>query len=239
MTRPFYAYAGIMTISIKSVPEISHLDSPREVQSVSFGGDVTLVHTTVGQMDNNVWIIYRDGEALLIDAASDAPFLLDLTKQLGVKVTDVLTTHQHFDHVQALSQVLEATGARHHSGRKDAPSLPAEVDETYGTDDGTAEPLRLAGSGLRGLGLTAVELRGHTPGGIAVLGMQRAFVGDCVFPGGVGKTNNEQDFTRLLNDVEQRIFSLPAETRLHPGHGDSTTVAEEKPKVSEWRQRGW
>ncbi|HIW95554.1 MAG TPA: MBL fold metallo-hydrolase [Candidatus Corynebacterium gallistercoris] len=224
---------------MNSVPEIAHLDSPRKVQSVSFGGDATLVHTTVGQMDNNVWIICRGGQALVIDAATDAPFLLELLEQLEVDVTDVLTTHQHFDHVQALNEVLEATGARHHAGRADAPDLPAAADETYGTDDGSPEQLRLAGSALAELSLTTVELRGHTPGGIAVIGHGRAFVGDSVFPGGVGKTDNAQDFTQLVDDVEQRILSLPGDTRIHPGHGDSTTVAEEKPKVSEWRQRGW
>lgn len=234
-----------MTISISSVNEIASLSSPREVQAVCLSGSpssvdaTSLTHTTVGDMDNNVWILSRGGQALLIDAATDAPHLLELIDQLGVTVTDVLTTHRHHDHVQALQEVVEATGARHHAGRKDAEALPASVDEVYGNDEGTPEPLRLAGDQLADLGLEAVELRGHTPGGIAVLGLGRAFVGDSVFPGGVGKTNSSEDFAQLLDDVESRIFSLPGETVIHPGHGDSTTVAEEKPKVDEWRQRGW
>ena len=94
--------------------------------------------------------------------------------------------------------------------------------------------------------LHVVELRGHTPGGIAVLANNetyfqppRAFVGDSLFPGGVGKTENPEDFQQPIDDVEQRILNQPEETIVHPGHGDSTTVGEELPQVDEWRQRGW
>ena len=67
----------------------------------------------------------------------------------------------------------------------------------------------------------------------------RMFVGDSVFPGGVGKTNSPADFQQLLSDVTERFFSLPDGTRLHPGHGDSTTVGDEAPHVEEWAERGW
>lgn len=201
-------------------------------------------HVSVDPMDNNCWLIAVSGQALLIDAANDAPRLLSLAKDQGLTITDVLTTHQHGDHVQALSEVLEATGARHHAPRLDADALPAAADRTYGNDEGTWEALDLAGDNLRALGLTTVELRGHTPGGLAVLyeditEADQVWVGDSVFPGGVGKTQNAADFAQLLADVDQRIFSLPESTAIHPGHGDSTTVGAEKPQVPEWRARGW
>src|SRR5699024_6302292 len=83
----------------------------------------------------------------------------------------------------------------------------------YGNDEGTPELLRLAGN-CSELKMTAVELRGHTPGGIAVHvelpeDAPRMFVGDSVFPGGVGKTNSPEEFQQLLSDVTQRVFSLP------------------------------
>lgn len=235
-----------MTSSLTFVPEIDHLENPRATQAVKLLADATLIHTTVAPMDNNCWfVVSPSGDALLIDAAGDAEHLLDIASEANIRITDVLTTHQHDDHVQALEAVLKATSARHHAGRTDAPGLPVAADETYGTDDGQSELLRQAGD-FQVMDLHVVELRGHTPGGIAVLANNetyfqppRAFVGDSLFPGGVGKTENPEDFQQLIDDVEQRILNQPEETIVHPGHGDSTTVGEELPQVDEWRQRGW
>lgn len=228
---------------MQQVTEFSHLSAPRDVQVLSTDAHTYAV-TTVGSMDNNCWLLCRGGEALLVDAADDAEHLLDLAEQLGVRITDVLTTHQHADHTRALADVLKTTGARHHGPRLDAEALPVAPDRVYGNDEGSREPLDLAGAQLPGLGLQVVELRGHTPGGLAVLDLadgrvSRAWVGDSVFPGGVGKTNSPEQFQQLLGDVRDRIFTLPEETRIHPGHGDSTSVGEEKGKVDEWAARGW
>ncbi|MCG7267198.1 MBL fold metallo-hydrolase [Corynebacterium sp. ACRQJ] len=228
---------------MQQVTEFSHLSAPRDVQVLSSDAHTYAV-TTVGSMDNNCWLLCRGGEALLVDAADDTEHLLGLAEQLGVRITDVLTTHQHADHTRALADVLKATGARHHGPRLDAEALPVAPDRVYGNDEGEREPLDLAGAQLPELGLQVVELRGHTPGGLAVLDLAdgrvpRAWVGDSVFPGGVGKTNNPEQFQQLLGDVRDRIFTLPEETRIHPGHGDSTSVGEEKGKVDEWAARGW
>lgn len=228
---------------MQQVTEFSHLSAPRDVQVLSSDAHTYAV-TTVGSMDNNCWLLCRDGEALLVDAADDAEHLLGLAEQLGVRITDVLTTHQHADHTRALADVLKATGARHHGPRLDAEALPVAPDRVYGNDEGSREPLDLAGAQLPELGLQVVELRGHTPGGLAVLDLAdgrvpRAWVGDSVFPGGVGKTNSPEQFQQLLGDVRDRIFTLPNETRIHPGHGDSTSVGEEKDKIDEWAARGW
>lgn len=228
---------------MQQVTEFSHLSAPRDVQVLNSDAHTYAV-TTVGSMDNNCWLLCRGGEALLVDAADDAEHLLGLAERLGVRITDVLTTHQHADHTRALADVLKATGARHHGPRLDAEALPVAPDRVYGNDEGSREPLDLASAQLPELGLQVVELRGHTPGGLAVLDLAdgrvpRAWVGDSVFPGGVGKTNNPEQFEQLLGDVRDRIFTLPEETRIHPGHGDSTSVGEEKGKVDEWVARGW
>ena len=243
------AFATVEHMTKPTLNHVTHFGSltePRMTEVVK-GSDFAVAHTTVGNMDNNCWIIARDGQALLIDAADDSAHLLGVAEELGVEIKDVLTTHQHADHTRALSEVLQKTGARHHAPRKDAEALPEPADEVYGTEDGTPEQLRLAADALNSLGLQVVELRGHTPGGLAVLGKLPdaassspcAWVGDSVFPGGVGKTSRDEDFQQLLDDVTTRIFSLPADTILFPGHGDATTVGEEKPKVNEWRARGW
>lgn len=93
--------------------------------------------------------------------------------------------------------------------------------------------------------LEVIHLRGHTPGSIALLyrdpnGHPHLFTGDSLFPGGVGKTGSPSDFTSLLDDVETRIFGeLPDETWFYPGHGDDSTLGEQRGQLAEWRERGW
>ena len=89
-----------------------------------------------------------------------------------------------------------------------------------------------------------IILRGHTPGGVALAavidGVPNLFVGDSLFPGGLGKTDSEGDFVRLFHDVNGRIFEqYPDETKVWPGHGNPTTLGEERGKLEEWWERRW
>lgn len=186
-------------------------------------------------MDNNCYILGSGSQGLLIDAANEADAILDLAKEAGVTITSVVTTHRHADHVQALQQVLDATGAKHYASSLDAPALPAEVDVELSDGDSI---------GFAGHWLPVRVLRGHTPGGLAIAaeieGKTHLFVGDSLFPGGVGKTNNPGEFDRLLGDVEKRLFAnFPDDAMVHPGHGKSTTLGAERPHLDEWRERGW
>jgi len=66
------------------------------------------------------------------------------------------------------------------------------------------------------------------------------FTGDCLFPGGVGRTTNPEDFASLYAGVSDKLFGrLPDETWVYPGHGDDTTIGRERPHLPEWRERGW
>jgi glyoxylase-like metal-dependent hydrolase (beta-lactamase superfamily II) len=92
--------------------------------------------------------------------------------------------------------------------------------------------------------LEVVHLRGHTPGSIALVYRgddgQHLFTGDSLFPGGPGKTWSPDDFVSLMDDLEERVFAeLPDETWVYPGHGDDTTVGNERSSLPEWRARGW
>ena len=92
-----------------------------------------------------------------------------------------------------------------------------------------------------------IHLRGHTPGSVALAlsgpaagDSVQLFTGDCLFPGGVGKTWKEGDFEQLLGDVTSRVFDVFADqTVVYPGHGDDTTSGTERPHLGEWRERGW
>lgn len=197
--------------------------------------DFTLHQSSVSSMDNNCYLLCKGKQGLLIDAADDAPALLNLAESNGVAITDVLTTHRHHDHVRALPEVLEATGATHWAPYLDAPALPAEVDRELRDGD----VLEFADERL-----PVAILRGHTPGGACLYaevdGVPNIFVGDSLFPGGVGKTASESDFIRLFNDVKEKIFDrLPDETVVRPGHGQPTTVGAERPHLDEWWERRW
>lgn len=197
--------------------------------------DTNLDQISISTMDNNCYLLVRGDKALLIDAADATEDLLALAKRNNAKITTVVTTHQHWDHVRALEALLAASGAQHIAPAPDAPALPAPVDRVL--EEGEVLD-------FEGLQLHAHILRGHTPGGLA-LACQidetwHLFVGDSLFPGGVGKTDSSDDFAQLLDDVTTRIFDrYPDEAVVHPGHGTSTTLGQERPHLDEWRARGW
>ena len=100
-------------------------------------------------------------------------------------------------------------------------------------------------SDRRAVTFDVIHLQGHTPGSVALAldgrrGATHLFTGDCLFPGGVGKTWKDGDFEKLLGDVSSRVFDVYADsTVVYPGHGDDTTLGAERPHLAEWRERGW
>lgn len=200
----------------------------------------TIVKVSVGPMDNNAYLVTcsRTGETLLIDAANDADVLLDLVREHAPSVTLILTTHQHFDHWQALAALAEATGAPTAAHELDADPLPVTPDRHLANGD-TLQ--------VGDLTFDVIHLRGHTPGSLALAlhgpgagDAVHLFTGDCLFPGGVGKTWEPGHFEQLLGDVSSRVFDIyPDSTVVYPGHGDDTTLGAERPHLQEWRERGW
>lgn len=198
-------------------------------------GTLIISKLAVGPYDNNTFLLRcrQTGSQVLIDAAAEAPRLLDL---VGGSLDLVVTTHRHRDHWQALVDVVEATGAPTAAHPIDAPFLPVEPAVLLNDGD-----TLMVGE----VPLTIVHFQGHTPGSIALLfddpeGPPHVFTGDCLFPGGVGKTSTPEEFDSLLNGVVEKIFDpLPDETWVYPGHGHDTTVGSERPHLAEWRERGW
>lgn len=201
---------------------------------------VSIVKVSVGPMDNNAYLVTcaATGESLLIDAANDPDLLVDLVGEHAPKLALIVTTHQHFDHWQALAAVAEATGAPTAAHELDAEPLPIPPERLLAAGDVLT---------LGGLTFDVIHLRGHTPGSVALAlrpeGERTAvqlFTGDCLFPGGVGKTWEPGAFEQLLDDVSTRLFDVYGDdTAVYPGHGDDTTLGEERPRLAEWRERGW
>ncbi|GAB3449927.1 MBL fold metallo-hydrolase [Actinophytocola sediminis] len=201
---------------------------------------LTITKISVGPMDNNAYLLVCKAtqEALLIDAANDPERLSDLIGHDDNRPTlrTIVTTHQHPDHWQGLGAVAGAYGANTIAHQEDAEPLPVPPDR-YVTQGDTIPVGNCA--------LEVIHLRGHTPGSIALLyrdptGVPHLFTGDSLFPGGVGKTTSPENFTSLVNDVSSRLFDvLPDETWFYPGHGDDSTLGEQRPHIAEWRERGW
>lgn len=210
-----------------------HVGGPADVRELP---GLVLSKVAVGPYDNNSYLLRcrETGEQVLIDAAAEPGTLLDLIGEDGIEA--VITTHQHADHRQALGDVVAATGATTIAGRHDAEGIPVATDVLL--DDGDEV---VFGS----ITLRAIHLVGHTPGAIALLydnpeGQPHLFTGDCLFPGGVGKTTTPEDFASLYGGVVAKVFDvLPDETWVYPGHGRDTTVGAERPALGEWAARGW
>jgi glyoxylase-like metal-dependent hydrolase (beta-lactamase superfamily II) len=200
----------------------------------------TIVKASVGPVDNNAYLITcsETGETLLIDAANDAEELIDLVRNHAPKLALIVTSHQHFDHWQALAALVDATGAPTAAHELDADPLPVKPDRLLANGD-TVNVGRLS--------FDVIHLRGHTPGSVALALSGEAagdatqlFTGDCLFPGGVGKTRQPADFQSLYEGVKTEIFGRYGDdTVVYPGHGDDTTLGAERPHLDEWRERGW
>ena len=198
--------------------------------------DLMITKIAVGPMNNNAYLLRcrATDEQLLIDAANETDTLLGMIGDDGI--ASVVTTHQHGDHWQALADVVAATRARTYAGRDDADGIPVPTDVLVDDSDiirvGRVE-------------LTARHLVGHTPGSIALVyddphGHPHVFTGDCLFPGGPGRTTRPEDFASLMDGLEEKVFGvLPDETWIYPGHGNDSTLGAERPHLAEWRARGW
>ena len=195
-----------------------------------------ITKVSVGPMDNNAYLLecLGTGTLALVDAANDAPTLVALLG--GRPLARVITTHRHRDHWVALDEVVTATGARTAAGADDVEGIPVATDEPL--RDGDVVDVGSAR-------LEVIHLVGHTPGSVALLyddpsGHPHLFTGDCLFPGGVGKTPGPEAFASLLGDVTRKVFErLPDDTWFYPGHGKDSTLGVERPSLQEWRARGW
>ena len=185
----------------------------------------------VGPYDNNVFVMRcrSTGDAVLLDAANEHEKLLELCQRLNVR--RVLETHGHWDHIQAVPQLRDA-GYSVSVTAEDAAMLPS-YDEVI-EDDSVIQ--------IGDVRLHTILTPGHTPGSMCFLveGSPVLFSGDTLFPGGPGATKFPgSSFPTIIESIDRRLLTLPETTLVMPGHGDDTTIGDERPHLQEWIDRGW
>ncbi len=193
------------------------------------GADLIVRKIEVGTMENNVYVLEcpETHEALLVDGSFEPDAILGATK--GARVVGILQTHGHMDHVQALPELKKRLDVPVHAHPGD--DYPIAVDEQLGDGDVVRFGKREA---------KVLHTPGHTPGGTCFLVGRHLVSGDTLFPGGPGNTwGNKQAFDQIIESIRTKLFVLPDETIVYPGHGKDTTIGQEKPHLEEWIERGW
>jgi glyoxylase-like metal-dependent hydrolase (beta-lactamase superfamily II) len=185
-------------------------------------------------VENNVWVIGDDDDCVIIDAAHDAKPILEAVA--GRQVLAVLLTHAHDDHIGASGDLCTATGAPSYLHPDDR--LLWDRVHPFAPDRALADGDVFEVGGLR---LVTLHTPGHAPGACSFYSedLGAVFTGDTLFQGGPGATGRSfSDFPTIIDSIRGKLLTLPADTVVHTGHGDDTTVGAEASDLEAWIERG-
>ncbi len=186
------------------------------------------------EVDNNIWIVGDDSDVVVFDAAHEAAPIIAAVG--GRNVVAVVCTHGHNDHVTVAPELGQAF---------DAPVLLHPADEVLWRMTHPDKDFRPIADGdtltVGGVELRALHTPGHSPGSVCWYApdLSAVFSGDTLFKGGPGATGRSfSDFPTILASIAGRLGTLPADTVVYTGHGDSTTIGDEMMHYEEWVARG-
>jgi hydroxyacylglutathione hydrolase len=173
----------------------------------------------LGPFGTNSYIMtsLKTGNSVVFDAPGDAPKILGQLKQTNPKY--ILMTHSHMDHTGALAQLKSALNVPIAAHAADATRLPLAPDKLLADGEAIA---------FGNIHLSVIHTPGHTPGSLCFYTEGHLISGDTLFPDGPGKTGSPADFRQIVESLKRKIFILPDDTRVFPGHGDHTVLGKEK-----------
>jgi glyoxylase-like metal-dependent hydrolase (beta-lactamase superfamily II) len=188
---------------------------------------VHIVKVSVGPYDNNVYLLSSSGQAIVVDGAAEPDRIIREVSSRALTVSAIVQTHNHPDHTAALPALVAALNAPVLAHPADRMPVPTESLE-----DGQLVQ-------VGGADVVVFHTPGHTPGSLSYLVEGFLFSGDTLFPGGPGNTEGSPTaFDQIMRSVD-RLFELPDDTRVCPGHGLDTTIGRERRYLEVWRTRGW
>ncbi|WP_127357180.1 MBL fold metallo-hydrolase [Actinacidiphila soli] len=186
-------------------------------------------------VDNNVWIVGDDSEAIVIDAAHDADAIAAAVGDR--RLVAIVCTHAHNDHIDAAPALAARTGAPVLLHPDDL-FLWKQTHPDRSPDGELADGQVLSVAGTE---LTVLHTPGHAPGAVCLYApaLGTVFTGDTLFAGGPGATGRSfSHFPTIIDSIRERLLTLPSDTVVRTGHGDGTTVGAEAPQLDEWIKRG-
>ncbi len=215
--------------------------SIRQIRMKDEESAVILARLVVGPFASNCYIVGSEAtkEGMIIDPGADGKQILRKAQSLGLDIKVIAITHTHVDHIGALKDVKDATGAQVVVHADDAQTLSKRGDPLMSlmmpglSYPAPGAPERLLQEGdkvqVGDLTFTVYHTPGHTRGGMCLVGEGVAFTGDTLFNYGIGRTDFPGgSYDQLMNSIHTKLMSLPDETVVYSGHGPETTIGDER-----------
>ncbi len=182
----------------------------------------------LGPFGTNAYIVIcqETGDSVLIDAPAEPGTIMDSLKNTSPKY--ILLTHNHMDHIGALAELQAGLKVPLAAHALDTGNLPSPPERLLNDGDTVS---------FGNLKLEVLHTPGHTPGGLSFKAGRYLLSGDTIFPGGPGKTRSPADFKQIVKSITEKIFVLPDDTPIYPGHGNSTVLNKAKDEFAVFSSR--
>lgn len=202
--------------------------------------DFRIKTCVLGPVSTNCYLVYNQSgkEALIVDPADNGSYILDQCKELGVTPTAVLFTHGHFDHIMAAEEIRSALLVKLYASEEEAALLQdasLNLSQSMGRQKVELTPDCLVKDGqileLAGYRWQVIATPGHTAGSVCYWNEEEGVLlsGDTLFANSLGRTDlPTSDSSAIIRSIAHKLFLLPEDTMVYPGHGNPTTIGHEK-----------